>query len=1502
MNFKEFSGGLAYNESIDFQRYSWVDLDGDGILDRLRKEFDGSDVMVAFGSNSGLLDEVRYGPMADGAFDLIGDIPTGEQASLGRSRGLGGGADFTVAIGPLCLAGCYIIVNPGRHAERSVSSNQVQVVDVNGDGYPDSVRSDEDDEISVRLNRRGRTNLLRAVKNPLGGELRLDYERDGNTVEQPYSQWVLSSVEVDDNRPGDGADTQLTTYDYADNRFNPLEREFLGYGTVTERERGYAGDGDARDDPLLRSVERRYRNATVFDQGLVTSERTLAPDGTPLRETRSDWSLVDLATGREAEVAPTADDPAGVRLLGTAVGPVRTRVEQRWYDDTGALGERTWSTYDYDELGNVVRQVDVGEPELAGDDLIMSIVYTDCERSSDPSNYHTQPPQCPADPPAGGASPLWSPLRCPTWTSLPATIEVKDADGNVLRHRDGSPSLCDNSSITDLKEYFSETGFAETLLSYDDWGSYNRIEYPENADGERLRVDYVYDDVNHGNVAQTDDSHGKVVEYDCPDVTQPCDDDDAGAPAELGITGRATFDGRTGRVASRTDANGQRWSYTYDAFGRLASVTSPYEQGSGRATVTFEYFPTAPGYAYAVAHHFDAFHPAEAIDTVAFVDGTGRQTQTKHDSTVFRGADTPAEDVMVVSGAVTFDALGRPAQERYPTEEPLGTIGIFNTGTSATAPRVTRWDLLDRVTEIVNPDGAITRTGYGFDGDADLGATVFTTTVTDAEGKQQRSYSDVRDNVLMIDDVPGPDRIRTRYAYDPLGQLTRVTDNGGNVTRHAYDLLGRRTSTDTPDGGLVEMRWDGASNLIAEVTPNLRARGEQITYSYEFERLVGIDYPDGTRDVTYTYGEAGAPGNGAARIVTVEDGARVQHLTYDPLGAVASESSTMLVHNLNDETGQRLTFDTAFTYDAFGRLRTLQYPDGELLTHDYDSGGLLARVSGEKEGRHYAYLDRLEYDEFLDRRFQLTGNGVRTQYRYDAATRRLVRQTTDTPAREIQDLNYTYDRVGNVLRMANEVPGPVPSLMGGPSVQNYAYDRYYRLRSADGELRFGNGKRRNYSYSTTYDADGNVARKTQTDLIEGKSQAPTTYDLPIGYRAAKPHQIEQIGRRSYTYDLNGNFTGWTDDTSGQSRTVTWDAADRMRSAADQGSTTRYAYDDTGRLAIERGPQGETAFVNRYYTVRNGSVPWKHIWAGDDRLATKRAFDDGSEEHMRYFLHKDLQGSTNMVTDHRALAFQHLEYFPSGETWAHEQSTEHRTPYRYAGGYLDEVRNLINLGERWYEPREQVMYSPEPVLVDDPLEAIDDPALLPAYTYAESNPLSLVDLDGRAPSSVRTAFRTGFALLSGGQQAKALFARRAAASVAAAARARAQRGAVAPTTGATRGSRLWQAISRFGNSPAAERLQGFADRFDAKPIAQFTLVGTRKAFALQEVALSPTFAKQFTVFKRGAATPATPSGPGATATGTAASGAAPPSTPAVRPATALHAAAATSAPPPSSDTP
>ena len=63
------------------------------------------------------------------------------------------------------------------------------------------------------------------------------------------------------------------------------------------------------------------------------------------------------------------------------------------------------------------------------------------------------------------------------------------------------------------------------------------------------------------------------------------------------------------------------------------------------------------------------------------------------------------------------------------------------------------------------------------------------------------------------------------------------------------------------------------------------------------------------------------------------------------------------------------------------------------------------------------------------------------------------------------------------------------------------------------------------------------------------------------------------------------------------RQIQWDANDRMTLVTDGPSSTEYRYDDSGNRAIERGPAGETAFVNPWVTTRNKNEMFKQIWVG-----------------------------------------------------------------------------------------------------------------------------------------------------------------------------------------------------------------------------------------------------------------------------------------------------------------
>ena len=85
--------------------------------------------------------------------------------------------------------------------------------------------------------------------------------------------------------------------------------------------------------------------------------------------------------------------------------------------------------------------------------------------------------------------------------------------------------------------------------------------------------------------------------------------------------------------------------------------------------------------------------------------------------------------------------------------------------------------------------------------------------------------------------------------------------------------------------------------------------------------------------MTYTYGQTGSE---KSRLVMVSDGTGERIFEHDALGNVVLEQRTMAVPGCS---GVYL-FETGYTYDSWGRILDITYPDGEVVTYDYTYGGV----------------------------------------------------------------------------------------------------------------------------------------------------------------------------------------------------------------------------------------------------------------------------------------------------------------------------------------------------------------------------------------------------------------------------------------------------------------------------------------------------------------------------------------------------------------------------------
>jgi RHS repeat-associated protein len=290
----------------------------------------------------------------------------------------------------------------------------------------------------------------------------------------------------------------------------------------------------------------------------------------------------------------------------------------------------------------------------------------------------------------------------------------------------------------------------------------------------------------------------------------------------------------------------------------------------------------------------------------------------------------------------------------------------------------------------------------------------------------------------------------------------------------------------------------------------------------------------------------------------------------------------------------------------------------------------------------------------------------------------------------------------------------------------------YRLTAATGSYEHSPRTLNRYNLNVGYDDIDNVTRKVQAHTITPPGdvalpQHATSYTYNYTYTGTKPHAPTAAGDRTFTYDAAGNQSGWNSTQNATRRTTVWDEENRVQSVSDNGQTTTFKYDDTGTRILKRGPLGEIAYVNPYFTIRNREVAEKQIVVDGTRIASKLLKQDkpgsnssGSNPYEKdiYFYHPDHLGGTNYVTDKTGALFQHAEYFPGGETWVDEKSTANRTPYLFTGKELDGETGLYYYGARYYDPRVSQFTSTDPILNSGS-----------PYAYANNSPLRFVDPTG-----------------------------------------------------------------------------------------------------------------------------------------------------------------------------
>ena len=405
-----------------------------------------------------------------------------------------------------------------------------------------------------------------------------------------------------------------------------------------------------------------------------------------------------------------------------------------------------------------------------------------------------------------------------------------------------------------------------------------------------------------------------------------------------------------------------------------------------------------------------------------------------------------------------------------------------------------------------------------------------------------------------------------------------------------------------------------------------------------------------------------------------------QTFKYGTLGEVIENIRTFALPFEN----QTYTFRMQYEYDPFNRIQSMLYPDSERVEYGYNLGGMLTKVTGTVTrktsdlvvpvllqgggllqggdgvqglgpgGDHaventvtirYPYLDSIVYNQFELRDSVVYGNGTQVRYVYDSLLRLVTLRSYTADGERMQDIAYTYDSVGNILRIENAA-GMLTNGLGGTYSSNYEYDDLYRLTGANG---WWYGEVMSYQMQMEYHPNGRIQRKQLNALSyeqTGTSSSTQTilYDNFYHYNNLQPNTLAYVDNNNsyqqFGWDARGNLTEHFNGSF--NRRLCWDEQNRLLGVKDEGlRLSHYLYDAGGDRVYKN--TGE-------YTVQNQSGQWhsyyhlsrptlyaspylvsnergytKHYYAESERIASRigggglQEIGRDKKEHMELFL-------------------------------------------------------------------------------------------------------------------------------------------------------------------------------------------------------------------------------------------------------------------------------------------
>ena len=843
------------------------------------------------------------------------------------------------------------------------------------------------------------------------------------------------------------------------------------------------------------------------------------------------------------------------------------------------------------------------------------------------------------------------------------------------------------------------------------------------------RTDFVCDNFGREVLRRLPSVEGQVPEvrtdYDVMgNVTWTCDNNDNStrtvydvlsrpvATTENGVTCTYTYDA-FGRLASQTDGAGRETRYGYDQLGRRTVVEPPHPAGRAPIdqtrddeTATFVGDWQVASGGFEEAHHVVAGDTAAAASAnwsfAGLIAGATYEVLATWDADAANAAaaEYRISDVGGPLGAVIFVNQQHIAADVMDQQRAWQRLAVVTVAGAALSVQLQPSSVAGRVVadgvRVVEMFGT-TYTTY------DLAGNVVSQ--TDGLGNTTRYTYDEQSHQTSVTDANGD---TTRFVYDPLGRLTSVVDPLGNETSYRYDDLDRLTQEC--------VQWEGttyATSYQYDVRGNVQCSMDRLgrTRTFRYDALGrlreelwyesagdAVVDQDRVNTIERQYDLIG-------RLTAVRDDSSAYKFVYDTLDrevSVLADLSgipeVLLVSDYvrHDElrssvtawVGDEQDFETCFTYDVRGRLQRLEQSNPGIsdkrINFSYTSTDQLAR------------LDRFE-DLLGEQRV------VTSVYKYDGQGR-MTGLNHQCGSTLLAGYKWGFDPAGRVTRFV--------SLQDGTA--DYRYNARGQLLSAD----YADQPDESYAY----DANGN--RVTDSTVV--------------GQR----NQLESDGTFRYEYDAQGNRIKRTDMTTGAVTEYRWDLLNRLveiiARTNDGGSAVNsisYAYDALGRrvektVAPAVGPTETECYVYDGQNIALRFVQGRlanrylHGPAVDQILADEQIDADAGSSTVLWPLADNL-GTVRDIVDYDAAGpsaqvANHIVYDAFGNV-IDETAAAVDHIFGFTGREDDEESDLNYYRARYYDPGTGQFVS------EDPSGFSAGDANL--YRYVQNSPTNKVDPTG-----------------------------------------------------------------------------------------------------------------------------------------------------------------------------